>query len=166
MAREATDRLLELEGSSALADPAAAETNIGEHPLFAAELQQATVARLGLASALNMDKSEQILETVHTPATVGDAELGDLVGRDVLDPEEADELGLTATLYHLADDSVEESPRGAKALADEQMDGSARYRTLAGLGRDGWLKAITAVTSLHLTGTTRRRSSPGVSTVR
>ncbi len=144
VAREATDRLLELEGSSALADPAAAETNIGEHPLFAAELQQATVARLGLASALNMDKSEQILETVHTPATVGDAELGDLVGRDVLDPEEADELGLTATLYHLADDSVEVAERLRKALADEQMDGSARFRTLAGLGRDGWLKAITA----------------------
>lgn len=144
VAREATDRLLELEGSSALADPAAAETNIGEHPLFAAELQQATVARLGLASALNMDKSEQILETVQTPATVGDAELGDLVGRDVLDRKDADALGLTATLYHLADDSVEVAERLRKALADQPVDGNARFRTIARLGRDGWLKAITA----------------------
>jgi Tc toxin complex TcA C-terminal TcB-binding domain/Neuraminidase-like domain/Salmonella virulence plasmid 28.1kDa A protein len=144
VARDAADRLMELESSSALADPAASHVAIGAHPLFAGELQQATVMKIVLAASLDEEQAGKVIDTIPVTDRMDDAGLTDLITKGVVQHSEADTVGLTATLFHLAGDSVKAAEGLRAGLAEQGTSGAGQFTALAGLGERGWLATIEA----------------------
>lgn len=142
IATEATQRVLELEQSSALVDPAAVTTPISEHPLFQAELQRANVLKIALTANLDLTRAGKVLDIINTPETIGDESLHQLVARHTLTNAQAADVGLTASLYQLAGDRLETAEGLRRGLVDHHRNRVPTVNELARLGADGWARAI------------------------
>jgi hypothetical protein len=137
VAEEAVSRVLELERSSALVDPAAVATTVRDHPLFQDELRQAGVVKIALAASLNMEQAGKTVQSVPDPDMIDDGTIAGLLKNKTVDKPQARDLGVTATLFRLADDEVAVAEGLRRGLAE-----TAAIDRLAGIGADGWLRAI------------------------
>jgi len=143
LAREAAERVSALERSNLLADPAYVEVPLADHPLFQAELRQATVFKLAGAARLPDAKTEVLLGKAPSAAALSDEVLGELVKERALEEGEAKAIGLTAGLFHLADEKVELADAMAKGGFPSLPDGKiSELRDLAALRPEDWEKAI------------------------
>lgn len=106
VAKEAVEKILELERSNILSDPAQIDLSISNHPLFQTELQQAAVFKLAAVTNLPDAKTEQVINLSGNIAAISDEALKALVQDEVLADQEAKDLGLTASLYHIADEQL------------------------------------------------------------
>ncbi|MFB9235537.1 neuraminidase-like domain-containing protein [Plantactinospora siamensis] len=139
--REAAERLVELNRSGTLDDPAALDTPISDHPLFQAELGQATVVRLAVSARVPVESAGRVLGVANTAGELNDAAVRTLVDKQVLPADQADSLGRVVTLYHLTGDTdrAEALHRG---LAADVLPDKAGPAAMAGLGPEGWSAVI------------------------
>lgn len=164
VAKEAIEKMSDLSRSSSLADPAEPATKVGQHPLFQAELQQAGVVKLAIGSDIALEKTATILDHSSTPGQLRDDNINEMLGKNVITADQATSLGLTASLYHLSDDSTDtaaalrkglaaslEVPKRAPAAADgtgaqprgtDVGNGVPSVKQLVSLGVDGWRNVI------------------------
>jgi hypothetical protein len=134
---EAVRRVVALDQVASLADPAAADMPLADHPLFQTELHRAKVLNLALTARLDLERASEVLSEVDTPSALDDNALRVLVDAKALEEGQARALGHTVTLFRLAGNDLGRAKALQRALP-EPTDGAA----LAALGRDGWLTAL------------------------
>jgi hypothetical protein len=137
VAEEAVTRVLELEQSAALVDPASLTTIVRDHPLFQDELQQAGVVKVALAASLDLEQAEKMVPAISDPDMVDDGTIRGLVKDKTVTGRQAADLGMAATLFRLGDDRADVAEGLRRGLAN-----TTTINHLAGLGADGWLRAI------------------------
>ena len=143
VAEEAVDKILELERSGILNDPAQVDLSIGNHPLFQQELQQAAVFKLAEVVNLPDAKTEQVINLSGNIASISDEALNTLVQDDILEDQEAINLGLTASLYHIADEQL----NLATVLKNSEFESVptgilTQVKDLVELNTEDWLQAL------------------------
>ena len=116
-----------------------------DDPLHQIKLQPVKVRKIGEAAGLEASKIEAVLQEVDNPAALSDELLESLVEAETLQDQEARELGLTASLYHLFDENL--------ALANVVKQGTysqipggrvAQIKDLVALKKEDWLTILTA----------------------
>ena len=143
VAEEAVDKILELERSGILNDPAQVDLSIGNHPLFQQELQQAAVFNLAEVVNLPDAKTEQVINLSGNIASISDEALNTLVQDDILEDQEAINLGLTASLYHIADEQL----NLVTVLKNSEFESVptgilTQVKDLVELNTEDWLQAL------------------------
>ncbi len=134
IAKEAIGRLLELERSDLLVDPAQRDTPLEAHPLFQEDLQAAKLFKVTDVAGMPDDKATRLVASAKSVTAIGDGTLASLVKEQLLTEEDAKRLGLAATVFHVADGR----PELARALGDRVQS----VRELASLRVDEWESAL------------------------
>lgn len=143
LVREAADRIDELVRSALLIDPVSVTIPIRENPIFQQDLQQATVAKLASAVQLPEVTVDRVVAQVGSAAMIDDASLEALIKDQTLNDRQAKELGLTTSLFHIADQKFELAETLRKGQFTSVPGGKlTQVRDLIALRSEDWLKAI------------------------
>jgi hypothetical protein len=129
---EANARLAELERSGPLNDPAAAGRPLKANPLFQKDLQNAEVFSLAGVAGLADAKTETLLTRAGSLADLRDETLKKLVEEKAFTAAEAGTLGLSASLYRIADGQL----KIAEALSSSKK--VTRPQDLVALDNAAW----------------------------
>ena len=116
-----------------------------DDPLHQMKLQPVKVRKIGEAAGLESSKVEAVLQEADNPAVLSDELLESLVEAETLQDQEARNLGLTASLYHLFDENLALA-NVVKQGTYSQIPGSrvAQIKDLVALKKKDWLTILTA----------------------